>query len=93
MRRSTGSTPGKGRQRKQDGAKEETELQCSHKKPQSTGCGALERRLPVTGFLVGLTLLGLSLPRLPQQLDEAAVRLSAVLSTHAFLTIGQQELP
>ena len=53
---------GKGRQRKQDGAKEETELQCSLNKPQSTGCGALERRLPVTGLLVGLTPLGLSLP-------------------------------
>ena len=88
-----GSTPGKGRQRKQDGAKEETELQCSLNKPQSTGCGALERRLPVTGLLVGLTPLGLSLPCLPQRLDAAAVWLSAVLSTHAFLTTGQQELP
>ena len=49
--------------RRQDGAREETELQCRLSKPRLAGRGALERRQTVTGTLVGLTLLGLPPPQ------------------------------
>lgn len=64
--------------RRQDGAREEIELRCCLSKLRLARSGAPERRQPVTGSLVALTLLGLPpAPSPAQRLDvEACGRLT-----------------
>lgn len=75
--------------RRQDGAREETELRCLLSQLRLAGWGAPERRQPVTGSLVGLTLLGLPpAPSPAQRLDVEACGRQPGLPAHAFLTRG-----
>lgn len=69
---------GKGGERAGWGPREETELRCRLSKLRLARSGAPERRQPVTGSLVALTLLGLPpAPSPAQRLDvEACGRLT-----------------